>query len=672
MKTNFLLPNKGLSQKATAAQKPLMAAIAAIGAGHYDQAIGLLKSERGAALKTPVGQNVLGDAFLKQGDPAEALKAFDAAIRLTPGMPEAHCNRGVALQELGRLDDALAAEDRSLALRPEYAMAHYNRGNVLKAMERLEDAVAAYDRSLRLKPDFADAHLNRGLALLGLDRALEALASFDRALALRPRNVAAQVGRAGCFRELHQHIQALAAIDAALALEPDNLDTATMRCGILIAMEQFEDALSGADALIVRHTDASTAHIARANALQKLKRFDESLAAADEAVRRAPQAHAGHTARGIALVELGRLEEGLAALNAARDFGAADASFHEWRGVALAGYGDIEEALTELNLAVEIDPENPTGRYNRAMARLASGDLAGGFADAEWRLKLPENRSKTVDVAPLWRGEELQGKKLLITTEQGHGDTIQFVRYLPLVEETGAEITFLAQGALRRLLEANFPDVDVIDDLGFRSGFDHQISVMSLAHIFGTSLATIPQNVPYLRADPARVAKWKMRLGDGFKVGIAWQGNPKYGRDRDRSIRLAEFAPLAAVKGARFISLQAYGGIGQLATPPPGMTIETLGEEIVNNPDGFREVAAVMENLDLLVMSDTGPAHLAGALGRPIWVALMEKPDWRWMRAGDVSPWYPTMRLFRQRRAGDWPQVFSDIAAALRELAGRT
>ena len=194
---------------------------------------------------------------------------------------------------------------------------------------------------------------------------------------------------------------------------------------------------------------------------------------------------------------------------------------------------------------------------------------------------------------------------------------------------------------------------------------------MSLPHIFRThSEAEIPADVPYLAADPERVAKWAARLGsDGFKVGIGWQGNADYPGDHFRSIPLKQFAPLAQVPGVRLISVQALWGLEQLEDLPAGMTVETLGEELTNNPDGFREMAAVIANLDLMILSDSAPAHLAGALGRPVWVALAKRPDWRWQAGRSDSPWYPTMRLFRQAEAGDWAGVFAAIAAALAERA---
>jgi hypothetical protein len=202
---------------------------------------------------------------------------------------------------------------------------------------------------------------------------------------------------------------------------------------------------------------------------------------------------------------------------------------------------------------------------------------------------------------------------------------------------------------------------------------DYHVHLLSLPHRFGTRLETIPADVPYLFADAAKAAAWRERLGEtGFRIGVVWQGNPHHASDHLRSIALAEFRPLAAVPDVRLVSLQAVRGLDQLARLPAGMTVEDLGPAIGNNPDGLSEIAAVMDCLDLVVTSDTAIAHLAGALGRPVWVALHSDADWRWLLDRPDSPWYPTMRLFRQGRPGDWPGVFADMAAALQALlAGR-
>ncbi len=531
---------------------------------------------------------------------------------------------------------------------------------------RSEAAIDAYDAALRLAPDFLDALLNRGLTLLALNRPMQALSDFDRVLRSNPHHVAALRGRAAAFRDLGEHDQALGAIALALAAEPDNREVAIVRCGVLLAMERLEEALAACDALIADGPSGDMLAV-RANVLQRMGRREEALADAREAVRLAPDSHETHSALGIVLCDAGRLDEALAELDRARALGASSATFHSSRGVALSGYGDIAEALVELDRAVELSPADASARFNRAMTRLAVGDYAGGWQDYEARLALREYRTPTfAEVGRQWTGaEDVTGKKVLVFAEQGHGDTLQLIRFLPLLAERAAKVTLICPEPTRRLLQASFPDVDVTERVAFRQDFDFHVSVMSLPACFRTTLETLPRDVPYLRVEAERIEKWRTRLGDGFKIGLIWQGNAKYSRDRDRSIRLAHYAPLAAVPGVRFISLQSYGGIDQLADPPPGMTIETLGEEVVNNPDGFREVAAVMMNLDLIITSDTGPAHLAGALARPVWTALMEKPDWRWMRDRPDTPWYPTMRLFRQKTAGDWPGVFETIATEL-------
>jgi hypothetical protein len=302
---------------------------------------------------------------------------------------------------------------------------------------------------------------------------------------------------------------------------------------------------------------------------------------------------------------------------------------------------------------------------------LQLGDWEEGWREHEWRLKLPRYAPPPtlMQIAP-WRGEALAAKRLLIYFEQGHGDTFQFARYLTEIDRSAASVTLLAPSATQRLLADNFPGIDVTDTLAMREGFDFQISLMSLPAIFGTTPATMPAKVPYLAADPARVAKWAERIGKhGFRVGIAWQGNITYPRDRERSIPLARFAPLARVPGVRLISVQAMAGLDQLAALPSGIVVERLGDALENNPDGFREMAAIMENVDLLIMSDTGPTHLAGALGRPVWLATSRHPDWRWMREREDTPWYPTMRLFRQTTAGDWDGVFARMAEELRAMA---
>ena len=655
--------------RAAALRKLLAEAVKLHGEERYDEALALLASDK-AAEKSATGQNLAGDILLKRDKPREALKAFEAAVRAAPAAAEPHANRSAALQALGRFDEALAAADKALRLRPDYAAAHFNRGNALKALGRAADAVAAYDRAIALRAGFAEAYVNRGSAHLELKLPHEALEDFSAAVKLKSRYVAAHIGRASALGELRLFDEALRAVDAAAAIEPDSREAAHARAAILVNTGRAGDALALLDAIIARADAKAGDHTARAIVLSALQRPQEALQAAETAVRLDPTNPHAYVALGKVLAELGRSEASAAALTQARRYGADDAEY--FHALALARMdSDPEAALAAFEETFARDADNVLAHNNRAYLRIAIGAWPEGWQEHEWRLRKPERAGDPQPTLPYWRGEDVAGKRLFVFAEQGLGDTLQFVRYVRVLEERGAHLVLSVPTAIRVFLADNFPGIDVVDSTGQFKAFDYRVSLMSLPAVMGTTLQSVPNTVPYLTADPTRVAKWRQRIGEeGFRVGLVWQGNAKYPRDRERSIRLGEYAPLAAVPGVRFISLQSAGaGADQLKSPPPGMRIEQLGEEIVSNPDGFREVAAAMMNLDLLIMSDTGPTHLAGALGRPVWLALPRYADWRWMREREDTPWYPTMRLFRQTTAGDWHGVFDRMAAELAKLA---
>ncbi|HEV2664392.1 MAG TPA: tetratricopeptide repeat protein, partial [Blastocatellia bacterium] len=269
-----------------------------------------------------------------------------------------------------------------------------------------------------------------------------------------------------------------------------------------------------------------------------------------------------------------------------------------------------------------------------------------------------------------WQGEDIAGQSIAVYGEQGLGDIIQFSRYLPLLVQRGADVSFFTDVRMHRLLKSLHGRIELHGIRGTSKAVNTCCALLSLPYRFGTALSTIPAEVPYLRAEKERVARWKARLGDqGFAIGIAWQGNPR--GDVGRSVALSEFLPLARVPGVRLISLQKHYGLEQLAKLPAGMEVEQLGSDFDDGPDAFIDTAAVMESLDLIITSDTSVAHLAGALGRPTWVTLRKIPEWRWLLYRSDSPWYPTMRLFRQETDGDWASVFSTIADELRRLLPR-
>jgi len=306
------------------------------------------------------------------------------------------------------------------------------------------------------------------------------------------------------------------------------------------------------------------------------------------------------------------------------------------------------------------------------MLRLLIGRFGDGWADHEWRWQANNLPKPAKIIGRPWRGEDLRGRSIAVYSEQGLGDVIQFVRYLPLLIERGAVVSLFVPENLIRLLRPFSPPVTISASTDDRVSFDFQCALMSLPLWFRTDLSSIPNAIPYLTAENDLVARWNQKLGShGFKIGIAWQGKPGGPIDQGRSIPLAEFAPLAKIAGVRLISLQKTHGLDQLKRLPADTNIETFGEEFDSGSDAFVDTAAVMRNLDLIITSDTSIAHLAGALGRPTWIALKQVPDWRWLLERDDSPWYPTVRLFRQQTAGDWKSVFTKIDRELRSLASR-
>ncbi len=433
------------------------------------------------------------------------------------------------------------------------------------------------------------------------------------------------------------------------------------------------EALAAFDRAIRMMSRSPQAHDNGGVALLRTGRAGKISEAEERVSRRRPDLAAAHTGRAFALGALGRFGEMLEALDTAAAHGAAAGTIDLNRALALTELGCFEEALDAYDRTIEQAPDMALFHHQRACLRLLLGDFEAGFAEHEWRRKMPDFSvyRRFENAAPQWSGEDIAGKRVLLLAEQGFGDAIQFARYVPLVLARGAEVTLVIRDALAPLMRASFPGVRIAGPGEATEGIDFQSPLLSLPLVFGTRLDTIPASLPYLTADAGLVGKWRHRLGDdGFKVGVAWSGNPKFPRDRYRSVPLAQFAPLAAIPGVRVISLQAVHGLDQLDSLPAGMRVETLGPEVTENPDGFSEIAAAMACLDLIVSSDTAVVHLAGALARPVWAALGVIPDWRWLLERSDSPWYPTMQLFRQTARGDWTGVFADMAIELARLVG--
>jgi len=476
-------------------------------------------------------------------------------------------------------------------------------------------------------PQNADAHFALGNALMQAGRFAAAAEAYQRSLALDSGNARAQNNLAVAFAEQRLFDRALAHYREALRLDAGYAD----------------------------------AHYNLGNALRELARHGEALACYDRALTLRPDWPGAHCNRGLALAAQGQQALAAASYRAALAHRPDYAEAHNNLGLALEIQGRLDEAMRYFDRALELAPELASAHANRAQLRLLRGDFRRGWPEYEWRWRLPGVFLPRVD-APVWDGSPLDGRTILLRAEQGLGDTIHFARFAPLLARSGAKTLVECQPPLAPLL-ASLRGVDGVVPRGATlPRCDVQIPLASLPGALGVhDVGAILAEIPYLGVDPALVEKWRAVLAQhaGFKVGIAWRGNPKHPQDCHRSIPPERFAVLAAIPGVRLVSLQAGERVPQLAE----MIAPAADPERAPLP--FEDAAGLIAGLDLVVTCDTVIAHLAGALGAPTWLALPLVPDWRWLLRREDSPWYPTVRLYRQTRLDDWEEVFTRIAAAL-------
>jgi tetratricopeptide (TPR) repeat protein len=598
----------------------------------------------------------------------DALHSYDAILRSDGNVVAAHYNRGFVLLALRRLDDALESFDRAVALAPDFAEAHLNRGNILKELDRPDEALQCYDRAITLKPGVPEAHYNRGNVLQALDRPQEALQSFNRAIGLKRDFAEAYNSRGLALKDLKRPNDALQNFSAAIALKPDLTEAHVCRGSILRNLKRFAEAVESYDRAIRLNPDDAAVHRNRGNALRNARRPDEALQSFDRAIALKPHFAEAYSDRGNALGDLGRMEDALQSLDKAIAQQPDLAEAHSNRGNLLKGLKRLDEALQGFDEAIALKPDFAEAYWNKSLCALAMGNLEDGWRLYEWRKTKADPVAFRDYPQPAWSGEEnIAGKTLFIYAEQGLGDTIQFCRYATRAEAGGARVILAVQESLMRLLRALGPGIEIVALHTASAAFDTHVALLSMPRAFRTGPDSIPARVPYLRAEPAKVSDWRDRIGEhGFKVGICWQGNKGVVADSGRSFAVRHLEAIARLPGIRVISLQKNDGLEQLQDLPAGMTVETL-DGFDAGPDAFIDAAAVMESLDLVITADTVIAHLAGALGRPVWVALQHVPDWRWLLDRSDSPWYPTMKLFRQTKRGDWSGVFLAMEA---ELAG--
>ncbi|HUG70243.1 MAG TPA: DUF6165 family protein [Pirellulaceae bacterium] len=403
------------------------------------------------------------------------------------------------------------------------------------------------------------------------------------------------------------------------------------------------------------------------NTLKQQGKLEEAEASCREALRLKPDYSTAFNNLGVALVAQGRLVEASESFERALALMPNDAVTHSNLSAALVRQGKYAEAEANSKQALSLNPNYAEAHKNQGIVWLLLGDFERGWPEYEWRWHCPGVKMPAYS-APLWQGEPLDGRTILLHHEQGLGDTLQFVRYAAVLKQQGAgRVVVKTQKPLMKLLASGEGIDELVCDDASLPRFDTHVPMLSVPGILKTTFDTIPGQVPYIHPDPELAAKWKQRLAeyDGFKIGISWQGSPDFHADAQRSIPLRHFAKLAAVPGIRLFNFQKGFGTEQLDALNGEFEVVRFGDELDGNAGPFMDTAAIMRNLDLVIAPDTSIIHLAGALGVPAWIALSISPDWRWFLDREDSPWYPTVRLFRQQTLGDWDDVFTRMAEAL-------
>ncbi|MGF6974976.1 tetratricopeptide (TPR) repeat protein [Paraburkholderia sp. JPY465] len=575
--------------------------------------------------------HLLGVLRHQQGQHAEAAALVRRAVDLRPEDAALQLNLGNALKALGQIDAAIEQFRNALTLAPTFPMAHYNLGNAYASLGRHEDAADAFERSLRLQPDDASSHNNLGNALHALGRHADAIASFRRALELRP-------GHAGALNNMGMSLNALDRPDEAVPC--------------------FEAALAAEPRFVA-------AHFNLANTFDATGRHAQAVASFEAALRLQPNLPPAIYGMGNALAALGRAEQALPYLERAVGLDPQFALAWLALGTAHQALGAHAAAVRALDQALRLRPDLPSAHMNRALAWLAMRDFERGLPEYEWRLQTVAQPA--IQTLPRWHGEPIDEYTLLIHAEQGFGDTLQFVRFVPLATQRAARVVLEVQPQLVPLLApvAQAWRVSLIAQGQPRPAADLQIPLLSLPLALGTRYDTIEARTPYLSVPPAYRRKWRGSLGGQAKrkIGLAWSGRIQ--RNETRTMPLAALEPLFALHGIDWIVLQpdlSDDERAALDAHPRAAAIHRFDQRIGD----FADTAAIVERLDAVVSIDTSIAHLAGALRKPLWLMLPFAADWRWFDGDTRSPWYPGATLVRQPRPGAWDQVVEAVAKELR------
>lgn len=658
------------------------------------RAFGASRQEKAATPHAPAAAaaaewRTRGNVALGQGLLKEAAECYRHACAADPSDALAHLNFGFACLEMGDVETARAGLSRALVLRrPEQDIlhdVHYLLGRVHLAQGQPALASASFEAAVQAKPSFVEPIQALAELMHDMGRHAQALEWAQRLQAVRP-SAASEVIVAQQLHALQRNEEALAILDGVLQREPRNVAASTGRDKVLMSLARpswpelldraqdhftdgrFDAALETLDAADAQAGPHPLALHVRGNVLFAMGRYEEAAQAFDAACARKPDLAEAAANAATARIRLGQPQEALERAERALQLRPDHIPSLNNRVIALQALGRASQAVAAAREASLKFPDDPELRWIYGATALLNGDYENGWPalDARWQLPGAGKRPRAEDLGcPAWTGREpIEGKTLLLIAEQGFGDTLQFVRYAPQLRQRGARVVLWVQEPLQGLLSASMPDCTVVPRGQDAPPADFHLPLMEMPLVMGTRLDSIPSAVPYLRAQPEGVRDWLARLpGNGLRVGIVWSGNPAHSNDQNRSLALSALRRIA-VPGICFVSLQR-----EVRDADRAALRDSDICDVADQLRSFSDTAALVEALDLVVSVDTSVAHLAGALGKPVWILLPYRPDWRWLMDREDSPWYPTARLFRQPAPGAWEPVLDAVRVALADFA---
>jgi len=538
-----------------------------------------------------------------------------------------------------KIEEALSLISEIILLEKENPYIYNIRANIYADQDLKAEALINYKKAIKYKSNYSEAYHNCGVIYEEMGNLEEASFNYKNAIKYSTNNSEAFYNLGNVQKKLNRIEEALENYEKAIELNPKFVEAHFNKGNLLIENKNWKESIVCFQEVINLKIDYAEAYYNLGNVYEELHLFEVALHSYEKAIKYKPKYAQAWTNKGVVLEEL-RI---------------------------------IDEALVSYDKAIELENDYAPAYHNKALLLLLNGEIKAGFKLYEWRWLIKDNNSqqdKRVFSKPLWLGKEkLNNKIILIHSEQGLGDTIQFCRYIPLLKKIGAKVIFEIQSPLKNLLK-NLEGVNYFitsnDPVPF---YEFHCPLLSLPLAFNTCLETIPVNIPYLQVSNQLVDKWSQYLGNSeFKIAICWQGSAQSRLDYGRSFQVALFEKISQIKGVRLISIQKNFGTEQLENLPADITIEKISEDFDNGENAFLDTAAIMKSVDLIITSDTSLSHLAGALGLPNWLLLKRIPDWRWMLDRSDSPWYPNHKLFRQKKIGDWLSVFDEVENEIKLL----